>query len=270
MNNITENTRRFIENADIDFFTYFIKAWIPFNSWYKNKWHELHSDRAAINTIKDTVNEARSAITNFIENDSDDAKTFKSYLSSLHFQLLENDIRNQDLRVSFQNVKVGKNRTRVIDETYRGIKYRLERRDVQSRVDTLKVNVSKSDGTPIIQEIVQSDYCFHTFSEHRELQNLSHAQRERVKTYYKEIIPYVAINFFSEGANAHISQQGERTSIGAFTFNGNAELIAQGMIEILYSLRCALFHGELNPNEANNEVYKNAYNILFMVLQKLR
>ncbi len=271
MANITENTRRFIENSNVDYFTHFIKAWIPFNAWYKQKWPELHTDRNAINKIKDTANETRSAIINFLDSETDIAKTFKSNLSTLHFQLMENTIENRGERISFEKVIIGKNRIRVIDETYSRITYKLERRDNRIGVEEILIDVLKADGTNKCGQIQQDDYSLDNLKDNREFKKLTEPQKHQLITYYKELIPYQSFNLIETTPrdNGRGNPQ-NYTNIGAFKFIENKEKIAQGLIEIMYSLRCVLFHGELNPNEANNEVYNNLYNILFMIIQKLR
>ena len=270
-NNITENTRRFIENADIDYFTYFtyfIKAWIPFNAWYKNKWQDLHSDRDAINSIKDNVNETRSTIVNYLDNNSDGAKTFRSYLSSLHFQLLENDIRNKEVRISFENVQVGRNRNNQIDHEHKNIRYQLAR----ARNGSININVTKlRTGDSACEEISQDIFNIEDLRDHREYRQLTQYQQSKLMTLYREIIPYESINLIEpDPRNDREDRPLNYSKVGSFAFVESKEKIAQGLIEVMYSLRCVLFHGELNPNEANNEVYKNLYHILFMILQKLR
>lgn len=264
MINITENTRRFIENASIDYYTYFIKAWIPFNSWYKQKWTDIYSDRAAINKIKDSSNEARSTIVNFIEGDGDNAKTFQSYLSTLHYQLLENTIENKGNRITFQNVVVGKNRTKIIDESYNRLKYYLERKDNQFGVKELIIKIFSSNNIMKYNPIIQKKYDKEELTEDREFQKMSTSQQNQVLRYYDELIPNISLNLIESSSSNKVIK------IGSFNFIDNTEKITQGLIEIIYSLRCVLFHGELNPNEANNEVYKNVYNILYMILLKLR
>lgn len=268
MPNITENTRRFIENADIDYFTYFIKAWIPFNAWYKNRWPDIHTDRGAISSVKDTVNETRSAIVNYLENDNDNAKTFRSYLSSLHFQLMENDIRNRGVRISFESVQAGKNRTNQIDDTHNQIRYKLDR----VRNGNITINVTKTrTGDSSCGEIFQDEYNLEDLREDREFNRLPQYQQRRLISLYEEIIPFESINLIELNPRDNRQEQPDNYSkVGSFNFIENKEKIAQGLIEIMYSLRCVLFHGELNPNESNNEVYKNLYHILFMILQKLR
>ena len=265
------NTKLFIEKADIDYYTHFIKAWIPFNSWYKNKWPEIKTDREAINKIKDSSNTVRSTIINYIDGNDDIAKTFKSYLSSLHYELAHNTIENRNSRISFENVVVGKNITRVINREFRRIKYKLTRTDTRNEVTEMRIELFCSDGSIYTNPIIQTTYDLEELSIGSAFQNLTETQQNQIKIYYRELIPYSSISILINNPEEYADGRPKNyLPIGAFKFIESKEKIAQGLIEIIYLLRNVLFHGALDPNEANNKVYKNAYNILFMIIQKLR
>ena len=40
----TENADKWKSLADIDYFTHFVKAWIPFNAWYKTYYPTLSTN----------------------------------------------------------------------------------------------------------------------------------------------------------------------------------------------------------------------------------
>lgn len=47
----TENSEKWKNLASIDYFTQFVKAWIPFNAWYKNYYPNLKTDRETIDDL---------------------------------------------------------------------------------------------------------------------------------------------------------------------------------------------------------------------------
>jgi hypothetical protein len=53
-------------------------------------------------------------------------------------------------------------------------------------------------------------------------------------------------------------------------FSDDIELVSKAVVQLIYELRCKLFHGEVDPNEANLGVYEQAYNIQKMLIQELR
>jgi hypothetical protein len=52
-------------------------------------------------------------------------------------------------------------------------------------------------------------------------------------------------------------------------FVNNYELVSKVIIEIMYDLRCKLFHGELDPITANLGIYENAYNLQKILIKEL-
>jgi hypothetical protein len=52
-------------------------------------------------------------------------------------------------------------------------------------------------------------------------------------------------------------------------FINEPEKIAKSIIEILYNLRNALFHGEINPSPDVQKIYKEAYNVLYPLIKVL-
>ena len=58
-------------------------------------------------------------------------------------------------------------------------------------------------------------------------------------------------------------------NIAGIHFVNDTEKIAKALIEIIYSLRCLLFHGELVPREEYNKIYESAYYILRVFLEAI-
>ena len=52
-------------------------------------------------------------------------------------------------------------------------------------------------------------------------------------------------------------------------FIRDVDKIAQVLIQVIYSLRNEIFHGSLNPTDANQEVYKHLYVIQSMLIKEL-
>ena len=43
--NNTANIKQWLEKSEVDYFTQFVKAWIPFNAWYRNTYDTLEKER---------------------------------------------------------------------------------------------------------------------------------------------------------------------------------------------------------------------------------
>ncbi len=50
--------------------------------------------------------------------------------------------------------------------------------------------------------------------------------------------------------------------------NNHSDLMS-GLMEIIYKIRCHLFHGNLNPNDVNHEVVKYAYFVLKALMPRV-
>jgi len=72
--------------SDIDYFSQFIKAWLAFNAWMRNRYN-LKRDREIIEKIKNEDNDFRNKILQYISGNDAESVLFKSYISSLHYYL---------------------------------------------------------------------------------------------------------------------------------------------------------------------------------------
>ncbi len=91
----TENSEKWKSLASIDYFTQFVKAWIPFNAWYKNYYPDLKTDREAINEVKAHPNSFRNRLFRLLDNQDNESVAFKSRISELHLELERNHIYNK-------------------------------------------------------------------------------------------------------------------------------------------------------------------------------
>ena len=58
-------------------------------------------------------------------------------------------------------------------------------------------------------------------------------------------------------------------TIKEILFTENTDHLSQAIIEILYNLRCILFHGEIQPNKDNLKIYKPAFYMLRLLIKSL-
>jgi hypothetical protein len=273
----TENIRRWIEQSDIDYITYFIKAWIPFNAWYSSRYEPLDGERPKINAIKNTQDDpVRRGINTYLEGDGQVSQEFRSYLAALHHALEQAGIDSREGRVSFREIIKEKNSTNLVDnETKRQITYFLR------RVDGTRL------GEITQMEVFLKDRAGSTFFNYRHteydwghLQNmptftgLSPVQQENTRLYFESLHPIIITDAIETNL-----QEAPRNyyRCDSYIFKRdtndnfcNGRIVVKGLIEVLYQLRNILFHGELTPNETVQPVYKNAYFLLKMLLEKVR
>jgi len=246
--------------ADIDYFSAFVKAYIPFNAWMNISYPSLDSDRAKINNIKKNSNIFRDKICAWLNADNQDGSQFRGLLGELH-DLLENHyINNQDKRISFSSVTIGKNTHNVDEDSLRGIGFR-----VQFENGNTTSLIKKRDGSAIFN-LSQPNYDIEELKRNPDFVT----QRQEYQSYllncYRNVAPYIQKDFTT---GFDTTDKYSYYQCGNYKFIRESENLAKGLIEILYNLRCSLFHGEIVPNKEANQVYGAAYRILHMLIQSL-
>ena len=262
-------TNYYVENAEIwkslsniDYFTYFVKAWIPFNAWYRNNYPALESDAEIMQQIKTQHNSFRNRIISLIENPEtyNESKVFKANLAELHYQLERNHVYSRGIRISFTSIMVEENPQIIATRDYRRFSYKVEidagnkKRVTATIIDgksVSRLNINQNNGHNIDEIINDSQYTI-----------LPPECQRILKDCYEEINPRKAIGLLSTDTSDSIE-------IGNYHFVNNLELIAKAIITVIYSLRNSLFHGQLVPNRDTQLVYEPAYHMLRMLVMSL-
>ncbi len=272
-----ENINLWIQHSDIDYIGHFIKAWIPFNAWYNSSFSTLHSDREKISAIKTQPNSVRNGINSLMESDSQQGQEFRSYLSALYYQLQQNQIDGRNDRIWFENALKEKNSRHKIDNREFGRdKYYLERTDgaYLGDITEMKVVIKRKSDNSIIFNYTHPSYDLIHFQAHPDYQNLSNRRKEQVRLMFQELEP-VKINTLLETNMSEspvnyyqcdsYTLRRDITNTSCYAIH-----IVKALVEVLYQLRNVLFHGELVPNNGAQKVYKEAYSILKMILEKIK
>ena len=91
---------------------------------------------------------------------------------------------------------------------------------------------------------------------------MSRERKTKLKRCYQEINPRKPVTLLTNDV-------GHCIKIGSYHFVNNADLIAKGVITVIYNLRNALFHGQIVPDRETQKVYEPAYHILSMLVEGL-
>src|SRR5271155_2852039 len=123
----TENEDKWKSLSDIDYFTQFVRVWIPFNAWFKNSYPTLNSDRQIINEVKSNSNRIRNKALNFLSRDPSDPNVLKfhQHVGQLHHQLEQTHVNNNGERITFSNLFIEANPVTLENLASRGISYRV-------------------------------------------------------------------------------------------------------------------------------------------------
>jgi hypothetical protein len=256
-----DNANRWRELSEIDYFSYFIKAWIPFNAWFRNAYDPDHSERQIINALKSDGNVVRSRIMRLLRQNDEEATEFKGNLARLHNRLENHELSNRGDRITFTKCDVGTNNLNQVHETYDRITYSVERGTVRAPGNQVLSVVLTSTGVQRYQ-LLQPRYDVNGIQSDNRFQNiLSQNQRAQLIIRYQRINPRLEVNLL-DTANGGVE-------VGVYRFCANPEHIFAGLMEIIYGLRCVLFHGEVVPTREINNIYEPAYHILRRFLQSI-
>jgi len=258
----TENSEKWKSLASVDYFTQFIKAWIPFNAWYKSYYTTLDTDRKAIDWLKTNSNKFRNKLISLLKDQGNDGISFRSRIAELHVELERKHIFNKGDRITFERIVIERNpleqnnflRNNCTYKAFRNITGRSSKEVdvfVIGRGGVVKFSYTQSNWFDIDDLIAHPDFI-----------NLSQTQQNNLKACYEAINPSKPVNLLSSDLNNCIQ-------MGNLHFINDPERLCKGIIEILYKLRNVLFHGEIVPDSDTNKVYEPAYQILYALIQAL-
>ena len=263
-NHYTANKDEWKALADIDYFGMFVKAYIPFNAWLNVTHSQYSKDREKINAIKRENNPFRNRIYVLLETETQEGSNFRNSIGELHSLLENHYIYNQDKRITFSDIILGKNPDNVKEDSFRGIGFRVQYGNGGTDKHTHSLIKSRK-GNAIFTK-TQEDYNLSELKACPDFEELKEEYKSHLLYCYEMVVPDLKRNLLS-GFNA--TDPNQYYMMGQFKFVKDKEYIAQGLIEILYNLRNSLFHGELTPNKEANKIYGAAYKILRELIEAL-
>jgi len=253
-----------IAKAEPDFYTMFIKAWIPFNAWYFTEF-DTKIDSVALKQIKDTKNKIRNRIEALLQNDDNESKTFRFNLAQLHIQLESRRIMNYGSIVSFQNIVLEDYLPPAsTDNDKKGNIYKA----IPNKTTGYRAVIVDKSGKSLLDKTF-NPYDFNALITDGQYILLTDAKiQEKIRICFGNINPKKTINIISKSRiktdfillDADLKIQ----------FINDTEIIAKSLIQVLYTLRCLLFHGELDPTEINQAIYEYSFGILKTLIKELK
>jgi hypothetical protein len=257
-----ENSEKWKTLADIDYFTQFIKAWIPFNAWYKNCYPELETDSSAIEEIKSTGNKFRDRLMSLLNGNDTESIAFKSNIAKLHNELGRKYVRNKyEERICFDYIVIERNPKKKDEFTRNTVTYKVERGPRGQKESVIETIITTTTGIRFSFTQVHG-FNINELKAHDDFGGLSTTQQNNIEACYKEINPRKPMNLLTKDEDNCIE-------MGTIKFIDDVETLCKGIIEVLYGLRNALFHGEIIPDKDTNKVYEPAYHILNALIQAL-
>jgi hypothetical protein len=257
----TQNSEKWKTLSSIDYFTHFVKAWIPFNAWYKNYYPDCRTDRQAIDLIKGSPNNFKNKLISLLTHQSTNGVSFRVHVAELHQELENNHIFNRDERINFIEVAIENNSTPSYSFSHSGCKYEVKK-SLPNRQGEIDIFFYKKNGSLGFSYTQTNGFDLQDLTANIRFNKLTTFQQKNLRACYEEINPRKPISLLSNSPNIGIE-------MGSVRFIEDTDILAKGIIEILYKLRNTLFHGEVVPDNNANKVYEPAYQILHILIQAL-
>lgn len=259
-----QNIAKWDELAEIHYYSYFITSWISFNSWYNYSYPALIGDRAVINHIKNTHNPAKTVFLGLLRGTNQESKQFQENIAQLHYCLQNHNISDEDQRIWFESFVVELDRSNlVITEDYNGIHYHVSITVNQGGITAVLATVKNAANANLLI-YNHNAFDISNLRANAQYMALSQVQKNTIEGYLNDANPKKPITLLTTNVLPDCIE------VGQFRLVNDQNLIYKAIIEMLYSLRNKLFHGDLTPTPEANKVYEAAYRILKQLVEGLK
>ena len=249
------------EKTDIDYFSAFVRVYIPFNAWMNKHCQDENRDRDKINWIKTSSNTFRDKLIALLQMDEQEGAEFRGKVGALYYALERSTVSNNGAKITFTNVTICRNANTTEDQSRYGVKYHAHY-DLTAKKTML--TVSKKSGQKLLNAIFPDYPPEEIVNANKEFEALNRSQKDEVLSVYRRVNPWKKGSLLYEG-----EKKDEGILCGAYRMIVEAKDLAAGIIEIIYSLRNALFHGVIDPTKDANKVYEEAYQIMHTLVGSL-
>jgi hypothetical protein len=236
------------------------------------------SDRDIIDHIKNNSNVFRDRIINLLNGNDNTSNQFKNSLGQLHLQLEGHTIPDNDNKLSFTAINILRNNTPSHSIPFRNLIYKVTY-DFSAPRGTNRIKCEIFDGRRGNASIYYdefTDWSLDDFLNSANYIGLGVERKEKLRLCFEEVNPKKPENIIVKPVRDRNNefQVPDRCIVidksANIFFVDNSTLISKVIIEMLYRLRCVLFHGEINPTETNQGIFEHAYNIQKILIQELK
>ena len=235
MPNLKDNLRRWRDSAEIDWFSHFIKAWIPFNAWMTETYGDLN-DRELLDRLKAGNNVVFNRVVPMLDpgkDSSQDAQEFRLQVAELHRLLQSCLVEGRRGRVSFESVDIGYNNHAKEQVVARKRTFTVERDAPDKGCVTLSITAT---ATKSAFRFLQKEHNRRELEDDPSFQKLEAGHRTRLVAMHDAVGPRLVRSVLAKpGAQ-------ESLKYGNTAFVADAPKVFSALADVIYSLRNALFH----------------------------
>ena len=253
-----------MNRAEIDYIGPFVKAWAAFNAWYRHASGEVQ-ERAMLEHVKRQPNQVRRAILPLLDTDNRtaDSVNLKQAVYDLHHRLdairFEVTRRNKIERISLRAVCISPQPMQGASLEKHKQEYRAD--GVQGGGIRVAVKSLRTGQTKFVHTQGRYDpdevYALRSFAD-----NLTSSQQATLRRFYDGCNPRPMHDL--------VQGDGPPLIIATMQFRCHPEDLLFGLVEVIYTMRNALLHGEVEPDTQVLACYEPAYRIVMQFLACIR
>lgn len=273
MPHLPASAELWLERAEIDYIGPFVKAWAAFNAWFRHA-SNSRRDIDGLRYVKESSNPVRSAIIPLLRPvqtdghgnalpDEERAQKFKLLVRDLHVALdgYRIEVEREEVLevISFRSVCLGRGPNLPQTQDAYGLRYRVEKVAGGRWKCTVR---SVANAADLRAEIELDRFDLAGLQGHPQYEAISRAQRATLLDVFRRCDPRPMSNLFGG--------DGSRIVAGDVEFRCTDQQLFCAIVEVVYSMRNALLHGEIQPNEQAFAAYEPAYRIVMRWLECLR
>ena len=258
-NTFTDGRDRWLQMSDVDYLGQFVKAWLAFNAWYRSA-HSETQDRKIIEAIKWSPNQVAAKFRQLLEHNSADAEQFRNEIGLLHHRLERYEIHygkgNKKTRIRFSKIVIRTEPPVIEETTFRSWKCKVER----VANGNVTVVITMPYGTTKVN-LAAHTYDPTQLDTNAEFVTIPDTIKARFCACYAGVNPRIERNLTTGDEDL--------IECGPHQFRCGPNFLFSGVVEVIYLMRCSLFHGELVPTPDAAECYEPAYRIVRRFLNSL-
>lgn len=186
------------------------------------------------------------------EDSSPEAEDFRLTIDQLHGLLQSCVVDGRRGRVSFETVDVGYNPHNDEQLTKWKRTFRVRRDHPAKGQVTLEMTATK---TSTAFSLSQPSHDRKALEDEPTFRALKVEQRSTFLALHESVAPRKVMSVLAEHGAACLRY-------GNTDFIRDPDKVFSALIDVIYNLRNALFHGSITPNEQHNEIYEPAYHIV--------
>lgn len=267
----------------MDYYTLFIKAWIPYNAWYMHNFYDEDSnpkrdkDAAIIGYINSTSNRYRDKIKSLLRGADAQSIEFRLLLGKLHFELEANPIPDFDKRITFSTINLTRNTQKTHSQTLGQFRYSVRFDDTLPKTSKRWfLEVQKKSKNQTIHRVELFNWSEEELNNEQDFISIPEIEKKiQLRDAFSKINPRKPIQIIVQpkrNRRGNYTKPDNTISIDETNnlyFTEDYDLVSKVIVQLLYELRCKLFHGEIDPSQANSGVYEYAYKIQNILIKGL-